>query len=150
VTVAPRCLGLALCAAALAGCVAPAPDTSAYESKAGTAASAAVSAARTALTAEHTYLADRLPSSYLEQLLVESEDALGSVQTSFDSVQPPATSGADALRQALDPLLEKAGSSLTDLRIAARRDRPADLRSAAGDLSAVADKLDAFAQEHGG
>jgi Mn2+/Fe2+ NRAMP family transporter len=42
------------------------------------------------------------------------------VRATFDSVQPPATSAADELRAALDPLLESAASDVTELRIAAR------------------------------
>lgn len=140
----------ALCTATVTGCVAPATDTASYEQKAATAAQAAVSSARAALIAERAYLAGRLTSAYLDPVLSGSENALGSVQTSFDSVQPPETSGADALRSALDPLLEKAGSAASDLRIAARRDRTADLRSAAADLAKAADQLDSFATEHGG
>jgi len=72
------------------------------------------------------------------------------VRATFDSVQPPATSAADELRAALDPLLESAASDVTELRIAARRDRTGALASAADDLSGIADQLEAFAGEHGG
>ena len=132
----------------LAGCVTPAPTTSAYAAKAGNTATAAVSAVRTALVAEDAYAHGRMTAAYLETTLVDAEDTLGSVRTTFDSVQPPDTPGADDLRAALDPLLEQAGSGLTDLRIAARRDDRAALASTAADLGAVADRLDAFAQEH--
>src|SRR5215207_3900466 len=101
------------------GCVAPAPTTADYESKAAMAADAAV-----------------------------AEEALGSVGATFDSVQPPATAGADALRETLDPLLEDAGSAVTDLRIAARRDARDDLADTAAELSDVADDLEAFGTEH--
>jgi hypothetical protein len=141
-------LVVAACAGVLPGCVAPAPDVPSYEQKAATAAQAALSAARSALVSERAHRADRLPSTYLEPVLVDAEEALGSVRTSFDSVQPP--TGADGLRRALDPLLEKAGSAVTDMRIAARRDAVPDLSSAASDLSATAKKLEAFSQEHGG
>jgi hypothetical protein len=140
--------GLIVPVLVLAGCVTPAPTTSAYEGKAGNAAQAAVSAVRTALLAEDSYSHDRLTGAYLETTLVAAEDAIGSVRTSFDSVQPPDTHAADDLRGMLDPLLEQAGSGLTDLRIAARRDDRAALASTAGDLGGVADRLDAFAQEH--
>jgi hypothetical protein len=143
-------LGLALATLALSGCVAPAPDDAAYESKAASTAKAAVSESRTALLATRTSADGRLPGTYLEPVLVDAEEALGSVQTTFDSVQPPATSAADHLRAALDPLLQSAASDLTELRIAARRERADALRSAARDLTGIADKLEAFAQEHGG
>jgi hypothetical protein len=145
-----RVLGLVTAAACLllAGCVTPAPTTSAYEYKAGMTAEAAVSEVRTALVATDTYVAGRLTAAYLETLLVEAEESLGSVRSTFDSVQPPATPDADALRDALDPLLEDAGSGVTELRIAARRDRQDDLRTTAGDLSGVADELEAFGKQH--
>ena len=145
-----RALGLVAAGATflLAGCVTPAPTTSAYESKAGMTAQAAVSEGSTALVATDAYLHDRMGSSYLETLLTESEDSLGSVQDTFDSIQPPATEGADALRNTLDPLLDEAGSAVTELRIAARRGRSDDLRAAADDLSVVVHQLDAFGKKY--
>jgi hypothetical protein len=139
--------GVAVLALLLTGCVTPAPSTSAYESKAGNTASAAVSAVRTALLAEDTYARGRLTAPYLETTLVDAEDTIGSVRATFDSVQPPDTAAADDLRGRLDPLLEQAGSGLTDLRIAARRNDRAALASTADDLGGVADRLEAFAQE---
>lgn len=139
---------LAAGALLLSGCVTPAPDTSAYESKAGMTAEAADSAASTALVATRAYLHGRMGSAYLETLLVDAEESLGSVHDTFDSVQPPPAEAADALRSTLDPLLENAGSALTDLRIAARRKSSPDLRTAAGALSSVADRLAAFGKQH--
>jgi hypothetical protein len=141
---------LALCAAGATGCVAPATDTASYQQKALLSAQAAVSSARTALIAEQTYSEGRLLSTYLDPVLSEAEDSIGSVTSTFDSVQPPTTATADALRSTLDPLLQDAGSAIADLRIAARRNMTADMDSSAHDLRAAADKLDAFAKEHGG
>jgi hypothetical protein len=138
----------AVLASAVAGCVTPAPTTAAYEAKAAMSAEDAVSAVRTALLSEDTYRRGRLTAASLETVLVESEEALDSVRTTFASVQPPEAAGADALRAELDPLLEEAGSGLADLRIAARRDRRDDLATAADELTAVADELEAFGQEH--
>jgi len=145
-----RALGLAVAATVLllAGCVAPAPTTAAYEAKAGMTADAAVSEVRTALVATDAYLHGRMGSAYLETMLVAAEEALGSVQDTFDSVQPPAAAGADSLRDTLDPLLDDAGSAVTELRIAARRDRDVTLRTTAGDLTGTADELEAFGKQH--
>ena len=79
---------------------------------------------------------------------MDAEEALGSIRTTFDSVQPPATRAADELRRTLDPLLESAASDVTELRIAARRERPGALATTADDLAGVADQLEGFAQEH--
>jgi hypothetical protein len=143
-------LGIVLGALALTGCVAPAPDDASYEAKAATTAQAALSAARTAILSTRTYTDGGLPGTYLEPVLEDAEQTLSSVRDTFDSVQPPATSAADRLRATLDPLLESAGSDVTDLRIAARRGRSGALDSAADDLSGLADRLEAFGQEHGG
>ena len=145
-----RALGTIVAAAGLllGGCVAPAPSASAYEAKAGMTADAAVSEVRTALVATDAYLLGRMGAAYLETLLVEAEEALGSVHDTFDSVQPPAAPSADSLRDTLDPLLQEAGSALTELRIAARRDRDDDLRTTADDLTGVAEELEAFGKQH--
>jgi hypothetical protein len=143
-------LTVAVSALALTGCVAPAPDDAAYESKAVLTAQSALSASRTALLSTRTHADGRLPGTYLEPVLVDAEESLRSVRTTFDSVQPPPTDAADDLRATLDRLLESAGSELTDLRIAVRRDESTDLDSTADDLSRVADRLQAFAEEHRG
>ena len=143
--------GAVLAAAAVAllsGCVAPAPTTAAYESKAAMTAQAAVSEVRTALLAEDACARNRMTAAYLETVLVDAEESLGSVQHTFDSVQPPDTMAADDLRSTLDPLLADATSGLTDLRIAARRDDTGELESIAGELSGVADQLEAFGKQH--
>jgi len=142
-------LGIALGTLALSGCVGPAPDDAAYESKAVLTAQTALSAARTALLTTRTHADDRLPRTYLEPVLVNAEQTLGSVRATFDSVQPPATSAADELRAGLDPLLESAASDVTELRIAARRGQTSALGDTV-DLSGVADQLEAFTEEHRG
>ena len=132
----------------LGGCVAPASTTADYEADAAMTAQDAVSAARTAVLAAQTYAEGDLPATYLEPTLVDAESALGAVQHSFDSIQPPATAAADDLRAELDPLLDDAGAAATAMRIAARRDRTDALTAAAEQLAATADELDAFAEEH--
>ena len=142
--------GVALAAAAvLSGCVAPAPTTDAYESKAAMTAQAALSAARTAVLATRAHADEQLPAPYLESTLVDAEKAIGSVQATFTSIEPPATDAADRLRSTLDPLLGDAASAVTDMRIAVRRDRPTALSTAAADLAHAADELERFSQEHG-
>jgi hypothetical protein len=144
-------VGVLVAAAAVAlvtGCVAPAPTTADYESKAAMTADAAVSELRTALLAEDAWARNRMTAAYLETVLVDADESLGSVTNTFDSVQPPDTTEADDLRATLDPLLEEAGSGLTDLRIAARRDDTAELESIADDLSDVTDQLETFGKQH--
>lgn len=132
----------------LTGCVSPATTTTAYEAKAALTAQDATSAMRTALLAVHTFDAGDLQAGYLEVVLVESEEALGAVQSAFESVQPPDTESADRLREELGTLLDDGVSGLAETRIAARRDEPAALSRMAGALGATADDLDSFASGH--
>jgi histidinol-phosphate/aromatic aminotransferase/cobyric acid decarboxylase-like protein len=132
----------------LSGCVTPAPTTADYEAKAAMSAQAAVSAARTAIVAARAYTDGKLQTTYLETTVVDAEDTLGAVQTTFTTIQPPPSAAADRLRDALEPLLQDAGSAATDLRIAVRRNDRKALSSSVDDLATAADKLDTFAQEH--
>ncbi|MBA3339207.1 MAG: hypothetical protein H0T54_05590 [Geodermatophilaceae bacterium] len=73
----------------------PAPNTGAYEEKALLAAQTCLSEVETAILAVQTSTQDRLPASYLETILGESEEAASSIQSQFDSIQPPDTATAD-------------------------------------------------------
>jgi hypothetical protein len=140
--------GLAAGAVLLSGCVAPASSTTDYEADAAMSAEGAVSAARTAVLATQAYANGKLPANYLEPTLVDAEDTLDSIQSTFTSIQPPHSAAADELRADLQPLLDDAGSAVTEMRIAIRRDRTDALVAASGDLATAAEELDAFAQEH--
>ncbi|MEN3358027.1 MAG: hypothetical protein V7637_2009 [Mycobacteriales bacterium] len=135
-------------AAALGGCVAPAPTLSAYESKAARTAHDALSAVETAQLAFTASQQGRLTRQYLGVVLSESEDAFGSVQQTFDSVQPPDAGAADTMRDDLDKLLSDGSDALSQLRIAARRQRTADMAEASRALRPVATGLERFAREH--
>jgi hypothetical protein len=132
----------------LAGCVGPARDTPTYESKAGQAAKAALAAVETARVATAQALAGRLTSRYLEVVLSGTENDADSVQSTFDSIQPPHDPAADTLRQELDGLLSDGTDGLSQLRIQARRGERADLAKTNADLAAVATGLRRFSQEH--
>src|SRR5438477_141116 len=75
----------------------------------------------TARLATRQRLASRLPDRYLEPMLVACEKGLGALSSTFDSVQPPDTRAADALRAGLDELLQDASGAVGDARIAQRR-----------------------------
>jgi len=145
-----RATGLVLLLVALAGCVGPARTPTAYEAKAGQAAAEALSQVRTALLAVDAGAGGRLPAAYEETVLVDAEAGIGSVRTSFDSIQPPADPGSDRLRADLDELLSDGGDGVTGLRIAARRADTAQLAATARKLAAVADEMEAFGEEHAG
>jgi hypothetical protein len=138
----------ALAALLLTSCVGPATTVSAYTGKAVRTASDALSEVQTARLAVQASLDGKLPRAYLETVLQNSEDALSSIENSFDSIQPPNAAKADDLRDALDSVLGDGSDAVSQLRISARREDTAGLRSALSDLGPVAQKLDAFQSEH--
>jgi hypothetical protein len=87
---------------------------------------------------------------YLKTVLSESEDAFSSIQNTFDSIQPPDTRGADALRTGLDTLLSDGADGMTQLRILARRGDTKMLAAEARKLTSTAAGLDKFQREHAG
>jgi hypothetical protein len=129
-------------------CTGPVRSSPVYESKAGQTAAVAASATQTALLAVDAAEDDKASGRYLTRVLVEAEEDAGSAQGTFDGIQPP-DDHADELRAHLDDLLNEATDSLTDLRIAARRGRFAELPELARPLPGVAAKLDDFAEAHG-
>ena len=133
----------------LAGaCTGPVRSSPVYESKAGQTAEVAASAVQTALLAVDAAKDDKAYGRYLTQVLVEAEEDAGSTQGTFDAIQPP-DDRADELRASLDDLLSEATDTLSDLRIAARRGRFAELPELAKPLPGVAAELDDFAEAHG-
>jgi hypothetical protein len=129
-------------------CTGPVRSSPVYESKAGQTAEVVASATQTALLAVDAARDDKAYGRYLTQVLVEAEEDAGSAQGTFDSIQPP-DDRADELRARLDDLLTEATGTLTELRIAARRGRFAELPELARPLPEVAAKLDEFAEAHG-
>ncbi len=134
----------------LAGCVAPAPTTSAYEGKAARTAQDALSQVETVRMAAEAGARGRLTRAYLETVLSDAEDAFGSIQDTFDSVQPPDEPAADELRDALDELLSAGSDAVSGVRIAARRQDTGQMLAAARSLEPVAAGLARFEQEHSG
>jgi hypothetical protein len=144
-----RTVILVIAMAVLAGgCVSPAFDTDAYEGKAALSAGDAASALESALLATETALDDRMWNGYLEVMVVDSEESFDSVQLTFDSVQPPDTAAADALRDELDRLLSDGSDGLATLRIAVRRQDTAQLVDLVRSLHRVGDQLGAFEAAH--
>jgi hypothetical protein len=129
-------------------CTGPVRSSPVYESKAGQTAAVAASAVQTALLAVDAAKDDKASGRYLSQVLVEAEEDAGSAQGTFDAIQPP-DQRADELRASLDDLLTEATDTLTELRIAARRGRFAELPELAAPLPGVAAKLGDFAKAHG-
>lgn len=121
-------------AAALGACVGPARTSQSYTKKASHSVQDTRSAVETARLAVDAADGDRATGPYLSVLLGQAEEEASSVQTTFDSVQPP-NEASDRLRDDVDGLLGEAVSDLGDLRIAARR----------GDTGGIAEKRAALA-----
>lgn len=136
--------GLLLAGPLLAGCVAPAPTDAAYRSKAARTANDALSQVETARMAVDASQRGRLTQAYLEVLLSGAEDSFGSVQQTFDSVQPPDDPASDKVRDTLDGLLSGGADGLSALRIAARRHDTGQLRENTRALELVASGLSTF------
>ena len=104
----------------LGGCVGPARTTDDYTRKASTSVEDVHSAVETARLGVDAVARDRTTGPYASVLLGQAEKQASSVQSTFDSVQPP-NHDADRLRDEVDSVLTEAVSVLGDVRIAARR-----------------------------
>jgi hypothetical protein len=91
-----------------------------------------------------------LPAGYVETVLVDAEEGITSVQSSFGSIQPPDTGEADDLHGTLTTLLADGADGLTQLRILARRQDRARLAATVRSLDPVARRLERFTAEHAG
>ena len=130
-------------AVAVSGCVGPARTYPPYKADAVATAQQANAAAQTALLAVETGAEGRAFATYLSITLRDAEDAAASVQSQFDSEQPPNRAG-DRLRAKLDGMLQVAVSTLSDLRIHARRGEVDYLKSLAEPLKKTSSGLQAF------
>ncbi|MFG2007218.1 hypothetical protein ACGFNU_49515 [Spirillospora sp. NPDC048911] len=142
-------VGLAAAAAlvCLTGCAGPSRTDGDFTAKAANTAEAAVSSVRTARIAVQAAVDGKAPARYLSVVFSDQETALTSVQSTFDSVQPP-SSAADDLRDGLDELLTEAVDQVAQLRIDSRRGGFRPDRATLQALDAIADRLDRFAEEH--
>lgn len=125
----------------LTGCVSTALDHGAYQKNAERALGSCLTAARTAQLTIEQYLGGGATRAYANTVLTQSEDAIGPVQASFGTVQPPSTR-EDQLRTDVLSLLSDTGDTLSDARIAIRRDDKDGLRTAVRSLTELSDKLD--------
>src|SRR5919197_3386901 len=130
-----------------AGCTGPVRELGVYASKAARTAEQAGSAVATAELAVTAATRGRSFGRTTAQTLAEAADDAGSVQGTFDAIQPP-DPRADQLRDELDELLDQSVSTLEDLRTAARRGEVGELGRLAAPLPELAGKLDDFAQAH--
>ena len=129
-----------------AACVSPSRTDRDYELKAGNSAKAVSSSVATALLGVEAARRHRATGPYLSVLLGGAEEDASSVQSQFDSVQPP-SERADALRARLDAQLSAAVEGLAELRITVRRGELDQLDAKALPLRAVLVRLRAMSEE---
>jgi hypothetical protein len=130
---------------ALVACVAPARSYGAFRGKATATAKDMLSAVQSARLTVDMAQRRRSFATDISVSLGEAEKDADAIAGAFDSVQPP-DKRSDKLRSDLDDLLEAATSTLSKLRIAARRTNLAELVDAAKPLGPVAADLQRFVE----
>jgi ABC-type transporter Mla subunit MlaD len=133
--------------AVLPACVGPALWYDAYEGKAGATAAQMQSTVETARFVALVASRGKALSAYAGVALSDAERDASAIEGAFDSIQPPSPK-ADQLRDQLDQLLAKASSTISDMRIAARRDQLGSLQDIAAPLQEISDQLEKFAEAH--
>jgi hypothetical protein len=147
--VTPRKLAVAVVGVlALAGCAGPSRTSEDYQNKAANTVEAVISAAQTARLAVRAQIDGKATAPYLSVILGEAEDNVGSVQTTFDSVQPP-DARADKLRAAVDGYLGQADQVLSALRIAVRRGQLDQLARIGSPLAKLVAEMNRFEAVNG-
>jgi len=128
------------------GCVSPSRTDRDFELKAGNSAKAVASSVATALLGVKAADEHKATGPYLSVLLGRAEEDASSVQSQFDSVQPP-SENADAMRSKLDDLLSEAVDTLSELRITVRRGELDQLAHVAEPLHKVLEELTALSED---
>ena len=132
-------LALALALAA-SGCVGPSRTAADYREKAANAAESMRSAVETARLAVTADAHGSSTARYTSLVLSESEDDASSIALSFEVVQPP-DEASIALREQVTTVFEAVTSTLSELRIAARAGRHAELPHLAANLDELSASL---------
>jgi hypothetical protein len=104
-----------------------------------------LSAVETARLAVQMAERRRAFSPFISTALGETERDADAIAGAFTSVQPP-DAPSDKIRAMLDQILQLATSTLSDLRIAARRTNLEQLMRAAKPLTTISEQLQQFLQ----
>lgn len=119
----------------LTGCATPSTTMSDYQTKTRTTARAVAGVVATARAGAQAWHDGKLMKAYADTMVSHAEDDVGSIINTYDSRQPP-TEAAIALKGKIDKPLQAASASLTDLRIALRRNDRRGVAEAIKDLAA--------------
>jgi rRNA processing protein Gar1 len=125
--------------------VAPAFDSGAFTHNAIEALDSAQSESTTAALALRARLDDKLPQPYVDNVVTDSEQAIGPIQDSFGSVDPPIRAD-NQLRDAVSRLLGDTADALAAARIAVRQHDESGMRQSATDLEKLAQQLEQKSQ----
>lgn len=133
--------------AVLPACVGPALWFDAYAGKAGATAAQMRSAVETARFVALVAARGKALSPFVGVILTDAEQDASAIEGQFDSIQPPGAR-SDQLRQQLDALLSKASATISEMRIAARRDQFTRFQRIAQPLEGISGQLETFAEAH--
>lgn len=139
---------MAMCVV-VGGCVGPARTEHDYRLKASTTAGKVRGALETARLGVRAANGGRAPANYLSVLLGEAEDDASSVQSTFESIQPPDRL-ADLLRERVLGPVGNAVSVMARLRVLVRRGDMAELAKAAEGLPKLSNELQRLQDANGG
>jgi hypothetical protein len=141
------CFGvMPLASACVEHAVGPARTADDFERKARTTASDAISTVETVRLLAETSSAGRSFGTFTSVALSEQEDALASIRSDFESIQPPGPD-SDSIRAELIPLLDSAVDHIATVRIAARRGALGDLERVGAPLADDSAALNDFLEE---
>ncbi|GAB3489912.1 hypothetical protein GCM10027572_12700 [Flexivirga lutea] len=106
-----------------------------YQTKTRTTARAVAGIVATTRTGAQAWHDGKMMKAYADTMVSHAEDDVGSIVSTYDSRQPP-TEAAIQLKDKIDKPLQAASSSLTDLRIALRRNDRQGVAQSIKDLAA--------------
>jgi hypothetical protein len=134
-----------VCSACFHPLVGPSRTLEDYEKKAASTAKTVVSAVETARLAADIARKDNGFSSYLAVVVGEAESTASGTHSDFDDVQPPSEE-ADKVRDRLDAILQDVDTTLSEMRITARRGDVSALPQAGAPLQELSQRLADFQQ----
>jgi len=134
---------------ALTGCAGPTPHAGAYREQAAQTARSMVGILTTAELSAQLDLHGRSLGPFSDTTVSDAETDAGSVQTTFDSRQPPDPASL-RLRDRVDGPLSASVDALQQLRIALRAGDPGRVRAALAQVHAGAESFDRLQQELSG
>ncbi len=117
-----------------AGCAGPSDSAGDYRGMARHTAKDLAGVIASARLAGRQFLDGRLPETYADYVISRAESNASSIQTTFDSRQPP-DQASDDLRSKVDDPLQAATGDLTDLRVALRDGDHGKIRKTVDELA---------------